>query len=314
MQMERYEPPSAPVRAFRRAMEVNGVRTIPNAELFAKYGSDQSRFIEIDGTRIHYQIEGKGPPIVLLHGVLASLHTWDGWAERLREHHTVVRLDLPGFGLTGPMLSGDYTPSYAISLFEKIRTALGFERVHIAGNSLGGFLAWYYAVHHPERVDKLILLDPLSYPQKMPLLMRFATLPGIAQISAYCAPRYFIAEGVRQVYGDTSRITPALVDRYHQLLLREGNRGAMIDYFRLADQYFSLKASAPLSLRIPELTTRTLLMWGECDNWLPVSHVEQWKRDVPHLQTKIYEGVGHVPMEEIPERSVQDALAFLSSA
>lgn len=314
MQIEPYQPPSAPVLAWRRACQHAGWRTIPMPELYAKYGSPQSRFLEVDGMRIHYQVEGEGPPLLLLHGVLASLRTWDGWVARLRGHFSIVRIDLPGFGLTGPMINGDYTPDHAIGLFEKIRALLGYERFHLAGNSLGGFLSWYYAVHHPERVQKLVLIDPLSYPQRMPALVRFATLPLVAQITPYCVPRFFVAAGVHQVYGDPSRITPALVDQYHELLLRAGNRGAMIEYFKNADEYFSLNAPTPLHVRIPGLKPPTLLMWGDLDRWLPVAHVERWKADVPQLQTKIYPGIGHVAMEEIPEQSAADALAFLSDS
>jgi pimeloyl-ACP methyl ester carboxylesterase len=311
MQIQRFQPPSAPVRAWQWFLEQTGFRTIPVDELTAKYGSDKSQYIEVDGTRIHYQVEGEGPPLLLLHGVLASLHTWDGWVERLRGHFSIMRLDIPGFGLTGPMANGNYTPDYAIELFEKVRSALGYEKFHLAGSSLGGFLSWYYAVHHPERVDKLVLLDPLSYPQVMPMLMRFCTAPGISTISQHCVPRMFIELGTHQVYGDASRIAPGVVDRYHQLLLREGNRAAMVEYFQKANTHFTFDAPEPVSHRIKELKAPTLLMWGDRDQWLPVSHVAQWQRDVPHLQTKVYEGVGHIPMEETPEQSAADALAFL---
>src|SRR4051812_40853756 len=150
--------------------KVLGVRSIPLYELKDKYEGPGSRYLEVDGTNVHYRVEGKGPTLVLLHGVLASLHTWDGWVAELRDHYQIIRLDLPGFGLTGPMASEDYTPEYAMEFFEKFRVKLSsqcsscnLDKFMIAGNSLGGFVSWYYAAHHPEHVEKLIIIDPIAY-------------------------------------------------------------------------------------------------------------------------------------------------------
>jgi pimeloyl-ACP methyl ester carboxylesterase len=318
MQIERASGGNPALARPRRSwwhwlLERTGWRTIPLDELRAKYESPESRYIEVDGTRIHYRVEGEGPALLLLHGVLAQLQTWDGWVERLREHYRLVRLDVPGFGLTGPMASGDYTPEYAVEFFEKIRRALGYERFHLAGSSLGGFLSWYYAAKYPQHVDKLILIDPLSYPQRMPWLMRFSILPGIRHIARYCVPRSFIELGVRQVYGDSSKVTPTIIDRYHELLLREGNRGAMLEYFRSAGRYFAHGSERGLWDSMPDVRADTLVMWGAADAWLPVSHVERFRRDLPAAKIKVYPGVGHIPMEEIPEQTAQDAREFLSS-
>lgn len=290
-----------------------GLATIPMDELLGKYTNEHSRFIEIDGTRVHYRIEGSGPPLVLLHGVMAHLQTWDGWVERLSEHFTLMRIDVPGFGLTGPAASRDYSPEYSLQFFEQIRDAFGLDKFYLAGNSLGGFLGWYYAAHHPERVQKLVLLDPLSYAQQAPAIMRFAAAPPIRWVAPYCAPRWFIADSVREVYGDSTRIGPGVVDRYHELLLRDGNRQAMIDYFLRADEFFRTEADGEgvYTRKIRDLRCPVLLMWGQADRWLPASHVESWQRDVPQLEVKLYPGVGHIPMEEIPEQSASDALEFL---
>ncbi|HEX7481547.1 MAG TPA: alpha/beta hydrolase, partial [Polyangiales bacterium] len=298
---------------FRRLVRWLGLGTIPLPELRAKYETPASRYVVVDGTRVHYRIEGEGPTLILLHGMLAQLQTWDGWVEQLRAHYRIVRLDVPGFGLTGPMVRGNYTPEYVVEFFEKIRQALGEERFHLVGNSLGGFLSWYYAATHPQHVERVILIDPLSYPQRMPLLMRFSILPVIRWFASFWVPRTFIAEGVRQVYGDPRRYTTETVDRYHDLLLREGNRGAMLKIFSAATQYFPLGVEHGPWDRIKDIRAKVLLMWGQNDRWLPVSHVERWRADLPGIEVKIYPDAGHIPMEELPEQSAADAHAFLSA-
>jgi len=297
---------------WRRFVHSLGLWSFPIAELKQKYENEHSRYVEVDGTRVHYRIEGEGPPLLLLHGVLAQLQTWDGWVDRLKQHYQIVRVDLPGFGLTGPFARGEYTPQFAVEFFERIRKELGYERFHLAGNSLGGFISWYYAAHYPQHVDKLILIDPLSYPFKSPWVMRFVSLPIIGEITRFFAPRHVVRQNTRAVYGNHRLVTDEIVDRYYELLLREGNRSAMVDFFRAGGVHFALDRNGGYHEHIPKITAPTLLMWGERDRWIPVSLVERWKQDLPGIGVKLYPGAGHIPMEESPEITAADAHAFLS--
>jgi pimeloyl-ACP methyl ester carboxylesterase len=299
---------------WRRFLHSLGFRAFPLAELKSKYETEHSRYIEVDGTRLHYRIEGEGPILLLLHGVNSHLQTWDGWVERLKPHYQIVRLDLPGFGLTGPFARGEYTPEFAVQFFERVRQELGLEKFHLVGNSLGGFISWYYAAHYPQHVDKLILIDPLSYPFKTPWIMRFVSLPLIGEITRFYSPRYIVRQNTMQVYGDKSLVTDVLVDRYYELLLRDGNRSAMVDFFRAGGAHFGLTRNGNHHQHIPKIAAPTLLMWGEQDNWIPVALLERWKQDLPSALIKTYAGAGHVPMEEIPEATAADAHAFLSGA
>lgn len=276
--------------------KVLGVRSVPLEELKAKYETSASRHIEVDGTKVHYRVEGKGPTLVLLHGALASLHTWDDWVEKLKPHFKIVRLDLPGFGLTGPMAKDNYTPEYAREFFEMFRAKLGLEKFHLVGNSLGGLISHYYAAHYPQHVDKLILIDPITYPQKLPFIIKFA-------------PRFIVKRNVRQVYGDPDKVTDEIIDRYHELLLRKGNRGSMVKYFKTLKKYSS---DDTLAQNIPNIKAPTLLMWGENDRWAPLALIERWQQDLPTIQVKTYPGAGHVPMEELPDETAADAFAFLT--
>jgi pimeloyl-ACP methyl ester carboxylesterase len=283
---------------------------LSHAAIRRKYEGPASRYLTVDGKRFHYRMEGAGPTLVLLHGVMASLHTWDGWVDQLKSSYRIIRLDMPGFGLSDHMVDREhYTPDFSIALLEKVREAFGIERFHIAGNSLGGFLSWYYATRYPERVERLILIDPIAYPQKLPPVMSFVSLPGIGEIARYVAPRGLVEANVRQVYGDASLVQQEVVDRYYELMMHGENRFAMVQTFRKIRE---LSRDSSIAKEIGKVRAPTLLMWGSKDRWVPPSLIKLWKRDLKHVEVKVYPGVGHIPMEERPLETARDAHAFLS--
>lgn len=302
--------PLNPVSLLRRVQVELGIGNLPTEWLERRYGKPESRFIDVDGIRIHYTDEGNqaGPVLVLLHGVLASLHTWDGWVKALGAHYRIIRLDIPGFGLSSRLPQDQYHPDRAVEFIDRVRYELNLEKFHLAGNSMGGLLSWLYATRFPKRVDKLILLDPVGYEQPLPAIMDLVSTPVVGNIGRYIAPKALVDLNVREVYGDHRRIEPGTEQRYHHLLLREGNRETMVDVFRL---FRSLHKKNPLTAEISKLQSQTLLIWGARDRWVPPAHVERWQQDVPHIKVKIYPDAGHIPMEEIPQQSARDAHEFL---
>ena len=128
-------------------------------EIVKKYGKseDWSRFLQIDDITLHYRDQGQGPALVALHGICDSLHTWDGWYEVLKNDFRFIRLDLPGFGLTGMVPAQYYNPDKYSMILEKFLAALNVDDFALAGNSLGGYFSWKFALEHPGRVKKLIL-------------------------------------------------------------------------------------------------------------------------------------------------------------
>ncbi len=296
--------------AFAAGCTTLGMRTIPLEELKSKYANEHSKFVTIEGTTIHYRDEGKGPALVLLHGVCASLHTWDGWVKELKEHYRIIRIDNPGFGLTGPLADRKYTPENYVAIFDKFVTTIGLEKFSIAANSLGGYISWNYSLKYPKKVDKLILIDSVGFKQDMPWLLSFAVNPLMRPFSRRMMPRFFINKAVGEVYGDSSKITPETQTRYFELAMREGNKSAWIDIFLEMRKYSSLDS---LSDGIKNISHPVLVMWGTKDIWIPYGEIfPKWQKELPNAKFVIYEGVGHIPMEEIPIHSARDAHLFLS--
>lgn len=317
-------PPPPPARRRRRPLRVlatllllvvvavlaagaSMIRLDKPLDELARYAGPASRFLTIEGMDIHVRDEGRGPPLVLLHGTGASLHTWDGWVEAMKGHRRLVRLDLPGFGLTGPAPDGDYRPERYARTVAAVMDQLAIPRADVAGNSLGGRVALTLALDHPGRVRKLILIDAGGYAEPSPpLLFRMARNPVGRVLLRYLTPEVLVRRNLREVYGDPDRLTEATVHRYQDLARRAGNREALVARLNGPD--------APLLAgRLGELTLPVLIQWGEKDRWIPLAHGEGFQRGIAGSQLAIYPDAGHVPMEEIPAITARDADAFLGS-
>ena len=184
--------------------------------VFDKYTNKHSKFCSINGLDIHFRDEGEGFPIILLHGAFSSLHTFDIWAKKLAKHYRVIRYTLPGFGLTGPCPDHDYSMkkhmNYLIGLLDK----LNIKKCHIAGNSLGGWLAWESVLKFPERFEKLILISSAGFldNQSVPAPFKMARTPFIKHIIKYTIKKNILLHYLKDVYGDSDLITDELADRY----------------------------------------------------------------------------------------------------
>jgi pimeloyl-ACP methyl ester carboxylesterase len=279
-------------------------------ELRARWAPDPSVFLNVAGMRVHMRDEGPrddASPIVLLHGTASSLHTWDGWAEALRGKRRVIRVDLPGFGLTGPSPDGIYSVDNDVRLVIAILDSLGIERCVLGGNSLGGSISWRTALAHPSRVEKLILVDSGGYPTRptsKPIAFYLGRLPMIDWLVKHTLPRSLVEQGLRSVYGDPSKVTPELVDRSRDLIQREGNRRALIERGRQ-------QRPATLAHRIAELKFPTLIIWGGRDHLIPPDTAERFHHDIAGSTMAIFDDLGHVPHEEDPARTAAAVKQFL---
>jgi pimeloyl-ACP methyl ester carboxylesterase len=289
----------------------------PVQTLVARWAPPPSEFIDVKGQLVHLRDEGpRGDPapVVLLHGTGASLHTWQGWATQLRKTRRVISLDLPGFGLTGPFtgsyMADDYRGDTYARFVLDVMDALKIGRAAIAGNSLGGEIAWRIATLSPTRVERLILVSAAGYaftPDSVPLGFRIAYVPLVNRLAEHLLPRPLVAHSVAQVYGDPSRVDDALVDRYFELTLREGNRRAL--GLRLQQLEHGAHAERIKSIALP-----TLILWGGRDRLIPPSNAHRFAADIRGSRLVVFDDLGHVPHEEDPARTLQAVQTFLSES
>ncbi len=288
----------------------------PVESLVARWAPPPSDFVDVKGQVVHLRDEGPRHdplPIVLIHGTGASLHTWEGWVRELRGQHRVISLDLPGFGLTGPFAGqyprddyqGDRYARFVLDLLDQLKLT----RAVIAGNSLGGEVAWRTAWMAPQRVAGLVLVDalgPAFTPESVPLGFRIARMPVVGHISQGYLPRALVAQGLADVYAKPERVSTELVDRYFELTLREGNRRALT--LRLQQMVPGEDVA-----RIATLQQPTLILWGDRDRLIPPVAGRQFQQMIAGSRLVMLEGLGHVPQEEDPVRSVVPVKAFLQT-
>ncbi len=290
---------------------------IPHDELVAEYGAPPSQFVQLSsGVTVHLRDQGCGdcPAVFLIHGSNASLHTWERWAGLLGTDWRVVSFDMPGHGLTGATSDGDYSIERAAGLIEEVRAHLGIEAFHLAGSSRGGSIALSYAVTHPERLTTLALLAAAGAPwppadpdEETPFIYTLMANPRIAQMLKGFLPRPLIEQALRNGFSNQNAVTQPMIDRYYELIRHPGNREATLDRAQMA---YSLDAFE----RAGSLTIPVLIMWGEDDNLVPIALAAEFAAAIPQAQTITYPGVGHTPMEEVPEQSATDYRLFLAAA
>lgn len=276
--------------------------------LKTRWAQAPSQFVKAAGMQVHVRDEGPrddAAPIVLLHGTSASLHTWDGWAAELSKTRRVIRFDLPAFGLTGPHPQNDYSIDGYVNFVIAVMDKLGVQRFALAGNSLGGQIAWATAVAAPTRVSALVLVDAGGYafkPASVPIGFRLARIPGLRRVMEFTLPRGVVKSSIENVYGNPALVTPALVDRYYELTLRAGNRAALA--YRM-DQMLAGDVAQIKTLKMP-----TLILWGGQDRLIPLENAHWFARDIAGAKLVTFEALGHLPHEEDPKTTVAELFRF----
>jgi pimeloyl-ACP methyl ester carboxylesterase len=281
----------------------------PRDRLERAYAASPADFIPVLGLRLHLRDTGPrdAPAIILLHGLGSSLQTWDGWARTLSATYRVIRFDLPGFGLTGEDPTGDYSDARSVAVVGALMDTLSIHRATIAGNSMGGKIAWMFAAAHPDRVDRLILISPDGFASPGFEYGKRPEIPAVARLLPYTLPAWLLRMNLAPAYGDPARLTEATLDRYRDMMLAPGVRRAMLARM----EQVMLEPPEP-SLR--RIAAPTLLLWGEKDGLIPFGNAQDYLRAIAGSRLVSFPDLGHVPQEEAPEQSLAPVLAFMAGA
>jgi len=203
-------------------------------DLESKYLRAPGDMLQVGQWRLHVRDSGPrgASPFILIHGFGASLQTWDSWAAQLERTHRVIRLDLPGSGLTPPDPAGDYTDARSMALLLALMDHLGLPRASFAGHSIGGRIAWTFAALHPGRVDRLVLVAPDGFASPGFEYGQAPKVPAMLGAMRFVMPKAVLQASLKSAYADPAMLTAQRVDRYDDLMRAPGARQALLDRMR----------------------------------------------------------------------------------
>ncbi len=292
---------------------------IPYETLAARYESAASRYVDLPGgVRMHYRDEGQGPVIVLIHGFSASLQTWEPWVQRLATgtdrlgNYRIITLDLPGHGLTRAPAGYQANMENYRNLVAAFAESQRLTSFAIGGNSMGGNVAWEYALAHPDQVNALILVDSAGWPQgeseTEPAIFKLLRNPILGPVLRDLDNTTLTRKGLQDAFANPSLVDDAMVTRYTELSRAPGHREILID---LATGRNGRQPATPA--RLSALRMPVLILWGANDNLIPASDAQRFHQAIPGSQILVLEHVGHVPQEEAPDDSAMAVHEFLSA-
>lgn len=287
---------------------------IPYDTLEGLYANDQSRFTTLDdGLKVHYRDEGlrAGNTLVLVHGFSASLHTWEPWVARLKDDYRVITLDLPGHGLTRTPDHAKMNVPYFGEAVDQITTELGVDRFVLVGNSMGGATSWQFALEHPQRLEGLVLIASSGWQEQrivgeQPLIFRLLSNPVARTLLKEFDLKALIKDGLENSFVDQSFVTEDMVSRYAYMSRGPGHRAGILAMMTGPER---LAASNEV---LAPIEVPTLILQGDADQVVAPSGAPKFNGAIAGSELIMYEQVGHVPQEEVADRSVADLRDFLA--
>ena len=262
-------------------------------------------FAEVEGARVRYTDQGKGPAVVMIHGYGSALETWELLAPQLvKAGRRVIALDLKGFGWTDRP-EGDYSPAAQAALVLALLDKLGVDRFAIVAHSWGSSVSLQLALTVPERVTRLALFDAWVYEEQLPTTFYWARAPVIGEMIYGLYYDQLQEMKLEAAFFDKRFVTQKLVDDVERAYERPGTKAAALAVVR-GMRY------AEVQKRYPSIRQPVLLMYGREDTATPVSYGERLVTQLPNATLEVFPRCGHLPMIEAAAATSQRVLRFMA--
>lgn len=274
-----------------------------------KYRLPESRFLNWNGTEVHYTDAGQGPVVLMIHGLGGSCYDFATLDTLMRGEYRVIRVDLPGFGLSDfppqPTDTPDF-PEVYLDFFNYFLDTLHVDSLFVIGNSMGGMMAWYLAVHEPGKVKKLVLLNSAGYDLENVVkhVTKRSSSKWVQRLVRRGIPKYMTEVGLKGVFYDKSKLTQAKIDRVNDFWNTEGHMQVI---FGLAST-----KKFPDSALIRQIQCPTLILWGKQDALVSPEHAERFHHDISRSRVIVYDSCGHVPQMERLSDVYRDVSQFFA--
>ncbi len=268
-----------------------------------KYITPQSKFYQWKDLNVHYVEEGKGPAILMIHGFGGSHRNFSKLADLLKSDYRVIRVDLPGFALSdvpqGYTSEDDLVGLYKALMSDFIPDIVG-ENFYVMGNSMGGWMAWEIAAAMPEKISGMVLLCAAGYEMDkiVNTVVPFLRLKPVQYALSRGMPLAISKNSLKNLYADPSKISKENVKVSNDFKNREGVLPWMM--------MMATSGQRPDTSRIASINVPTLIIWGEKDRLIPVSHASKFERDIKGSEKIVYTDAGHLPMVEKTEQLYKD--------
>jgi len=262
--------------------------------------------------KLYYEEQGKGPPLLLIHGFGASTYTWRHVAPELAETHRVIAVDLKGFGQSDKPFDGRYSVFDQAELLAQLIEDKDLRNLTLVGHSFGGGVVLMLALEANERlqgrITGLVLLDTIAYPQQIPIFFRLLDVPLVSQLGVRMVPPSVQTQVALNIaYLDDSKIDPEEVETYAAPLKTAAGKHAMIHSAR----QIVPEGLAEIAERYKTIKLPTLILWCDHDRIVPLEVGLKLRRTLPNSTLRLVEGCGHMPQEEQPELTLQLLKGFI---
>ena len=281
---------------------------ISHEQIELLYSDPDSRFVEVDGVRLHYKDEGSGPTILLIHGSAGDVDDWDGWVEVLATRYRVVRFDIPGFGISGTIANGNYSIDRTHALIDGLMDTIGVERFAIAGVSYGGPVAFRYAATRTSRTTALVIMNSAGVEYgKQKIDPKTGKKEFYQAVTSGSVSREYAAYGQRASFTNPALVTEERIDRKFHMMNVEGRaeEGAiMIKQYVRGDPFRVLAhVHAPV-----------LVLWGGAEKSLSQETADKFVSAVTgasSVRKVVQPGGGHNMHVEMAEPTARIVAGFL---
>lgn len=266
------------------------------------------RHIPLPEGRTYAVVEGTGPTTILIHGLAGNTTVWDSLRPGLAAMGRTVAIDLWGRGLTDRPAAPVYDLDAYVAQVEGVRRALGIEQAALVGSSMGGLVAMHYAARYPEHVSALVLLAPAGMPPEQSGLLGVAALPGLGEYLMSVITPLWLKVSYRKMFHNDALADRRFRSRFGLSAEIAGFRRAILETLRHVDL-----GSGPAALaRIAGTDLPVLVVWGNEDEILPVSHLDRFAAALPAARTLRVARAGHLPHIEQPALVGPSVRGFLA--
>lgn len=256
---------------------------------------------------------GDRPPVVLVHGLSASIEAWRGVIQPLAERFRVIAFDLPGFGQADKPDADYRALTYIVPMLQAFMDAMRLEQAHMIGSSMGASLVLRYAVRNPERVDRVVLSAPGGFGRYIHPFMRVPTAPLVGAVMSR-PQRATNAYALTLTLADPSKRTRALLDEVDQLSRLPGAHRAFVRTLRGVAGLGGVRDLATFEAEARALRSPTLLIWGDKDKLFPVAQARTAQSLIPEAALTIMPGVGHFAQIDAPAAFAERCSRFLDGS